>query len=215
LIDHITDFLSASQQLTPLSFGVLVLAFIASGFVLLPRIVLCVVAGATYGVVAIPIVIPSATLGALIAFLTARSLGGKFVQRWIGRKKLLRQISGAVDQEGWRIVALMRLGAPVPGAVTNYLFGLTNINWWAFTWATFLFCIPQIILFVCLGAAGRAAMLDDSTSMIGQALLAIGVVTSALIVVLVAKRARAIFADMRAEPAAETAGIGAPDNRET
>lgn len=206
MIDHIIDFLSTSQPLTPLSLGALALAFIASGFVLLPRIVLCVLAGATFGLVAIPIVIPSTTLGALIAFLTARSIGGKFVQRWIGRKRLLKQISGAVDQEGWRIVALMRLGVPVPGAVTNYLFGLTNINWWAFTWATFLFCMPQVILFVCLGAAGRAAMLDDSTSVIAQAIIALGVVTSASIVVLVAKRARAAFAELRDEGQSETTG---------
>jgi uncharacterized membrane protein YdjX (TVP38/TMEM64 family) len=197
LIDHIAAFLSTSHQLTPLSFSVLVLAFMASGFVLLPRIVLCVLAGAAYGPVAIPIAIPSATLGALLAFLTARYLVGEFVQRRIARRKVLSKISNAVDQEGWRIVALMRLGGPVPGAITNYLFGLTNIGWWAYAWATFLFCIPQIILFVCLGAAGRSAVVDDPASMASQAMIAVGVVTCAAIIFLVAKRARTIFAELR------------------
>jgi uncharacterized membrane protein YdjX (TVP38/TMEM64 family) len=197
LIDHIAAFLSTSHQLTPLSFGVLVLVFMASGFVLLPRIVLCVLAGAAYGPVAIPIAIPSATLGALLAFLTARYLVGEFVQRRIARRKVLSKISNAVDQEGWRIVALMRLGGPVPGAITNYLFGLTNIGWWAYAWATFFFCIPQIILFVCLGAAGRSAVVDDQASMVSQAMIALGVVTCAAIIFLVAKRARTIFAELR------------------
>lgn len=208
MIDHITEFLSTSHQLTPLSFGVLIAAFIASGFVLLPRVLLCVLAGAAYGLVAIPIAIPSATFGALIAFLAARLVGGRSVQRLIGRRRLLGTISRAVDQEGWRIVALMRLGAPVPGTITNYLFGLTNISWWDFTWATLLFCIPQVVLFVCLGAAGRAAVLDDSTSMVGQGMIAAGIVTSALIVLLVARRARATFDELSEDqsPATETVG---------
>jgi uncharacterized membrane protein YdjX (TVP38/TMEM64 family) len=68
LIDQITAFLSTSHELTPLSVGLLALVFIAAGFILLPRILLCVLAGAAYGLVAIPIAVPATTLGALIAF---------------------------------------------------------------------------------------------------------------------------------------------------
>lgn len=202
MIDHLTAFLGTAHQLTPAAFGVLVLAFVASGFVLLPRVILCVAAGAAFGAVAIPIAVASATLGALLAFLTARYLARASVQRTIGRKQMLSRISNAVDQEGWRIVALLRLGAPIPGAVSNYLFGLTNIGWWPFTWATFVFCIPQVVLFVLLGTAGRAAVLNDSTSLVSQALIAIGVVTSALIVFMVARRARSTFAALGEEQVA-------------
>jgi uncharacterized membrane protein YdjX (TVP38/TMEM64 family) len=204
LIDQITAFLSTSHELTPFSLGALVLLFIASGFVLLPRILVCVMAGAAYGTIAIPIAIPSATTGALIAFLTARYLVREFVQRRIERRKLLSRISNAVDQEGWRIVALMRLGAPIPGAVTNYLFGLTNIGWWSYAWASFLFCIPQIILFVSLGAAGRAAIVQDSTSVVGQAMIAVAVITCGSIVFLVARRARSTFGELSEEPVSQS-----------
>lgn len=202
MIDHLTAFLGTTHQLTPLAFGALVFAFIVSGFVLLPRVILCVAAGAAFGAVAILIAVPSATLGALLAFLTARYLARAFVQRTIGRRRMLSRISNAVDQEGWRIVALLRLGAPIPGAISNYLFGLTNIGWWPFTWATFVFCIPQVVLFVLLGAAGRAALLNDSASLVSQALIAIGVITSTLIVFMVAKRARSTFAALGGEQAA-------------
>ncbi|ETR79017.1 hypothetical protein X566_07405 [Afipia sp. P52-10] len=214
MIDQIAAFLSTSHQLTLLSFGVLVLACIASGLVLLPRALLCVLAGAAFGLIALPIIVPSSTLGALIAFLAARLFGGRLVQRLLGRRRLLRRISDAVDQEGWRIVALMRLGAPVPGAVTNYLFGLTNIPWWSFTWATFLFCIPQAILFVCLGAAGRAALLDDRTSVLAQALIVLGLITSASIILLVTKRARSAIGDLSDEHPA-TPAPPASGNTET
>jgi uncharacterized membrane protein YdjX (TVP38/TMEM64 family) len=195
LIDQITAFLSTSHELTPLSFSLLALVFIASGLILLPRILLCVLAGAAYGLVAIPIAVPATALGALLAFLVARYLAADFVQRLIARRRLLQGISRAVDREGWRIIALMRLGAPVPGAFSNYLFGLTNIGWWPYTWSTFVFCIPQVVLFVSIGAAGRAAVLKDS-SIVGQSMIALGVVTCAAIVYLVARRSQSTFAEL-------------------
>jgi uncharacterized membrane protein YdjX (TVP38/TMEM64 family) len=190
LIDRIVAFLDLSPGGTPPPLGVLALILIASGFVPLPRIVVCVLAGAVYGLPAIPISIPSFTCGALGGFLTGRYLFHDAVQRLIRRRKLLRRISRAVDEEGWRVVALMRLGAPVPGAMTNYAFGLSNIGWWTFTWSTFVFCIPQIVLFVSIGAAGRAVALEESTSTASRAMIAIGIVTSAFIIYRIARRAR-------------------------
>jgi uncharacterized membrane protein YdjX (TVP38/TMEM64 family) len=190
LIDRIVAFLDLGPGQTPPSIGVLVLIFIAAGFVPLPRIVVCILAGAVYGLVAIPVSVPSFTFGALGGFLAARYLLHDIVQRLVRRKRLLNRISNAVDQEGWRVVALMRLGAPVPGAMTNYAFGLSNIGWWSFTWATFVFGIPQIVLFVSLGAAGRAAVLDEPTSIAGRVMIVVGIITSALIIYRVARRAR-------------------------
>jgi uncharacterized membrane protein YdjX (TVP38/TMEM64 family) len=126
----------------------------------------------------------------VIAFLAARYLVAHHVQRLIGRRRLLQRISNAVDVEGWRIVALMRLAGPIPGFASNYLFGMTNVRLWPYTWATFIFCAPQAILFTSLGAAGRAALLRDSTSAVNQAMIAAGIITSASIVYLIARRAR-------------------------
>lgn len=195
MIDQITAFFSTSHELTLLSFSVLALVFIASGLILLPRILLCVLAGAAYGLVAIPVAVPSTALGALVAFLVARYVAADFVQRLIARRRLLQGISRAVDREGWKIIALMRLGAPVPGAFSNYLFGLTKIGWWPYTWSTFIFCIPQVVLFVSIGAAGRAAVLKDS-SIVGQTMIALGVVTCAAIIYLVARRSKSTFAEI-------------------
>jgi len=147
---------------------------------------------------------------AMIAFLVARYLAADFVQRFIARKRLLQSISRAVDEEGWQIIALMRIGAPVPGAFTNYLFGLTKIGWWPFTWSTFVFCIPQVVLFVCLGAAGRAALLQDS-SIIGHTMIALGLVTGAAIIYLVARRARSTFDELE-EAGDEAAAKGSAQN---
>jgi uncharacterized membrane protein YdjX (TVP38/TMEM64 family) len=183
-VETITGFLTTSHELTPLSVGVLFVAFIVSGLVPIPRAGVSVLAGAAFGLTAIPIA------GAVIAFLAARYLVAHHVQRLIGRRRLLQRISNAVDVEGWRIVALMRLAGPIPGFASNYLFGMTNVRLWPYTWATFIFCAPQAILFTSLGAAGRAALLRDSTSAVNQAMIAAGIITSASIVYLIARRAR-------------------------
>jgi uncharacterized membrane protein YdjX (TVP38/TMEM64 family) len=197
LIDHITAFLASSPEQAPSSLGALALIFIAAGFVPLPRIIVCVLAGAAFGLVAIPVSVPSFTLGALGGFLAARYLLHDPVQRLMERKPLFRSIAKAVDQEGWRVVALMRLGAPVPGAMTNYVFGLSNISWWSFTWSTFLFSIPQIVIFVGVGAAGRTAILDEPISGARLAMMAIAIITCSLIIYRIARQARSALNDMR------------------
>ena len=42
------------------------------------------------------------------------------------------------------------------------MFGLTRIPLWPYTWATFVFTIPQIILYAYLGAIGKAALLGEA-----------------------------------------------------
>ena len=93
----------------------------------------------------------------------------------------------------------MRLGAPIPGAMTNYVFGLSNISWWSFTWSTFFFSIPQIVLFVGVGAAGRAAVLDEPISGARLAMMAVAIATCGLIIYRIARQARSAFNDMRAK----------------
>ena len=55
----------------------------------------------------------------------------------------------------------MRLGAPVPGALQNYLFGLTRIKLITFMLVTLIFNTPQVFIFTFLGATGRASLVED------------------------------------------------------
>src|SRR5262249_41759691 len=109
------------------------------------------------------------------------------------RRPHLRAIADGIDREGWRLVALLRFGSPVPTAVQNYLFGLTRIGLVPFAIATFFFTIPQVTLYVYLGAAGRAAVLDNQSSALSRILLGIGIATLAGVVALVVRSSRAAF----------------------
>jgi uncharacterized membrane protein YdjX (TVP38/TMEM64 family) len=187
------QWLGAGSALTFATGGVVALAFIISGFTLIPRTLIALAAGALYGVATLPIGIVATAIGAVGAFLIARHTAAGYVQQLVGRSPMTAKISQAVDAEGWKIVALVKLGAPIPAAVSNYIFGMTRIGIWPFTWATLVFSAPQTILFGCLGAAGRASVVQDSGSTGGKVLLVVGLLCTAGVVYLISKRTRASF----------------------
>ena len=109
--------------------GLLVLApvfFIFAALLPVPRTALCLGSGAIFGLSAIPIIVPSTTLGAVVAFLLARYLFAEPLRRLAYRSIKLRIILRAIDDEGWRVVGLMRFAGPVPNFLQNLMFGLTG-----------------------------------------------------------------------------------------
>jgi uncharacterized membrane protein YdjX (TVP38/TMEM64 family) len=78
--------------------------------------------------------------------------------------------------------------------VQNYLFGLTNIGLLPFALVTFLFTLPQLVLYVYLGASGRALLLDDGPMPLNRVLIAMALVIVLVILLLLSRRIRAILA---------------------
>ncbi|WP_271577503.1 TVP38/TMEM64 family protein [Bradyrhizobium sp. CCBAU 11361] len=164
------------------------LIFLAMAFIALPRTPLICAAGAAFGWKVAVVIILSGTVGAILAFLTSRYVAADWFRRKLERKPNFGVVAQAVDEEGWRIVALMRLGVPLPGAVQNYLFGLTKIDISSYSISTLVFTAPQVFLYSFLGATGRASLLDEN--------LGISLVTMALIiaiVTLIAWRVKAVL----------------------
>jgi uncharacterized membrane protein YdjX (TVP38/TMEM64 family) len=168
-----------------------VLAFAATQVVFIPRTAVSLASGALFGVTVLPLIAAGTTLGAVIAFLLARYVVSKPVQRMIDRRPRVKRVLHAVDAEGWRLVAVSRCGVPIPAALVNYSFGVTNIRLWSFTWATFAFCIPHAALFLYLGAVGRSVLLGEPGAMQNLPVLLLGVASSALAFYLVSSRMRA------------------------
>jgi uncharacterized membrane protein YdjX (TVP38/TMEM64 family) len=186
----LVDFLRRWGELSPTSAVVLALVFIAGGLVPVPRTFLTLAAGVVFGMAAIPIIIPSTTVGCLIAFLFARYLFAPGLWRWVAHKPKLLLVMNAVDAEGWRIVALCRLASPIPSTIQNALFGLTRITIWPYLWATFIFTIPQIVLYAYLGAIGKAALLGESTG-VNLGVMVAGGLTFLAVVLMITRRVRA------------------------
>lgn len=193
----LVDFLRRWGELSPMSAAVLALVFIAGGLVPVPRTFLTLAAGVVYGMTAIPIVIPATTLGCLIAFFLARYLFGERLRRAVATRPKLMAIMDAVDAEGWRIVALCRLASPIPSTIQNAIFGLTRIGLWPYTWSTFVFTIPQIILYTYLGAIGKAALIGEGEGL-SLGVMAAGGLTFLIVVLLITRRVRASMRELEA-----------------
>ena len=190
ITDTLVDFLRQWGEMGPAAAVVLTLVFVFGGLTPIPRTFLTLAAGIVYGMAAIPVVIPATTAGCLLVFLLVRHLFGDRVWRVVERKPKLLAIMEAVSAEGWRIVGLCRLASPVPSMIQNTIFGLTRIGVWPFTWATFVFIIPQVVLCVYLGSIGRAALLGESSG-ISLAVMAAGALTLLIAVLLIMRRVRA------------------------
>ena len=186
----LVEFLRRWGELSPTSAAVLALVFVAGGLVPVPRTFLTLAAGVVYGMAAIPIIMPATTLGCLIAFFLARYLFAARLWRAVERKPKFVAVMNAVDAEGWRIVALCRLASPIPSTIQNALFGLTRIGVWPYAWSTFVFTIPQIILYTYLGAVGKAALLGEGGS-VSLGVMIAGGLTFLAMVLMITRRVRA------------------------
>ncbi len=190
MYDALTQWLPGGVELSVNSAILLSLIFFAASFVLIPRTFLCLGAGASFGLLAVLIILPSTMFGGILAFLLARHLLSVRLQTYIDARPRLRRIAAAVDEEGWRVVALLRFASPVPNAVQNYVFGLTRIGLLPFAITTLLFTIPQVMLYVYLGSTGRAVLLDENLSTLNRVLLGVGLISLVCAAMLVVRRIR-------------------------
>lgn len=206
-----TDFISQLfRDLGDLTLGSgLLLAgmFVIAAFVVFPRTILILTAAATFGFKVFPFVMLGGVTGSVLAFLLARHVAADWVQSRIARYPLLHTVAHVIDEEGWRVVALLRLGAPIPSSVVNYALGLTRIDLKTYSLATLIFGIPQVSFFCFLGATGRASVLEDGSSTESRLFLLAAIVLGAGLILLIGARARQALKDMadRSQAAAVTA----------
>ncbi len=116
-----------------------------------------------------------ATLGAALAFLIARYLGGDWIARRAGPR--LSRLNDGVAAEGWRFIAFVRLVPLFPFNLLNYALGLTRIAFLPYVLASAVFMLPGALAFTWLGYAGREA-LSGGEGTVRAILIALALVTS-------------------------------------
>jgi len=114
-----------------------------------------IVFGLVWGTVAVSL---GSTTGAALAFLIARYLARDAVSARMGKKEKFAAIDRAIGEQGWKIVALLRLSPLVPFNLSNYLYGLTAVKFWPYVLASWIAMLPGTVLYVYLGYAGKAGL---------------------------------------------------------
>lgn len=198
--DWVQSFTDWVQGLGPIGLVAFAVAYVVAVVLILPTWVLTVSAGVAFGLWGIPLVVVSATLGAALAFLIARSAIRERVRMWSEKKPLLQALDKATSVEGWKVVGLLRLSPAVPFNLQNYAFGATDIPFWHFVIATFFGIMPGTALYVYIGTLGRAVAVSDNLKTSQIVLFSIGLLATVAVIVIITKKAKLMLSQIGVEP---------------
>jgi uncharacterized membrane protein YdjX (TVP38/TMEM64 family) len=171
------------------------LVYVVAVVLLAPAELLSIAAGFLFGAWGFPLVILAATIGAALAFLVSRYAVRRRLRRLLQDKPRYAAIDRAVAEEGWRIVALLRLNPLVPFNLQNYFFGATEVGFVPYVVATFFGIMPGAAFYVYLGTLGREAG-SGGAGVTRWMLLGAGLVLTGIVLFLVIRRANAKLTEL-------------------
>ncbi len=163
------SWVAAAGVYAPLAY---MLATAVGGLLLVPATFFVLAGGVLFGpALGTLYALLGATLGAGLAFLTARYIAAD----WIARKShgRFKQLMDGVEAEGWRFVAFVRLVPVLPFILLSYALGLTRIGFYPYIVTTVVCSFPGVAAFVYLGYAGKEA-LTGGDALIQKSLIAAG-----------------------------------------
>lgn len=144
----------------------------------IPAIPLTMSAGLLFGTFTGTILVSIAgTIAATAAFLIARYLvRDRILKLAEGNKKFLA-IDKAIGENGFRVVALLRLSPLLPFSLGNYLYGLTSVKLVPYVLGSWLGMLPGTWAYVSAGAVGRAIIQEAENPLNGgpEQLLTLGI----------------------------------------
>jgi uncharacterized membrane protein YdjX (TVP38/TMEM64 family) len=181
------------------------LVYVACALLFVPGSLLTIGAGLVFGLLWGTLVVSAAsTATAALAFLIARHLARERVAAAARKNPRFEAIDRAVAEKGWKVVALLRLSPVVPFNLSNYLYGLTPVAFVPYVLTSWLAMLPGTLLYVWLGAAGRAATEAGrgEKSPLEWALLGAGLLATVAVTILLTRTARQQLARMRVESGA-------------
>jgi pyruvate/2-oxoglutarate dehydrogenase complex dihydrolipoamide dehydrogenase (E3) component/uncharacterized membrane protein YdjX (TVP38/TMEM64 family) len=171
-----------------------VLAYVLFTVMMVPGSAVTVGAGTVFGLkTGFVVVVLGANLGALAAFLLARTFLREKVTRWAEDNAKFRSLDRAIGEQGFKMVLLTRLSPVFPFVLLNYFLGLTAVRTGSYVLANLLGMLPATFLFVYIGAAARDALAGELGGSVGafqQALKYAGLLATVAVVVIVTRIAR-------------------------
>ena len=131
--------------------------------------IMTLIAGALFGVLIGTIIVSFAsTLGATLAFLSARFVLRDWVQGKFGER--LRAIDEGLEKDGAFYLFTLRLIPVFPFFVINLLMGLTRIKTRTFFWVSQLGMLPATIVFVNAGT--QISRIESTAGLLSPMLIA-------------------------------------------
>jgi uncharacterized membrane protein YdjX (TVP38/TMEM64 family) len=167
--------------------------FVVTTSLLVPDTLLCIIAGALFGLYwGIAAVVAGNLLAAAVQFTLAHKLLRSPIQRMLARRPSLAAIERAVHRNAFRLQVLVRL-TPLNPATISYLLGAAGVRFAGFIVAS-LASSPNLMIEVYFGYAGKhAAMLaggEASAARLHDLAIIGGLVLSVAVMIFLSRIAR-------------------------
>lgn len=137
------------------------LLFVLCAIALVPASPFSLAAGLVYGAPGLALAWLCMMVAGTVSFTLARRLLARPVRARVERHRLGRAALRVVDEEGWRMVLLIRVSGLVPFGMQNYGFAVSRVSFAGFAAATAVGVLPSIAISAGLGIAGTAAAESD------------------------------------------------------
>jgi uncharacterized membrane protein YdjX (TVP38/TMEM64 family) len=149
--------------------GFFILYVAVTGLSIPGAAIMSLIAGALFGVLMGTIIVSFAsTMGATLAFLSARFVLRDWVQGKFGER--LRAIDDGLEKDGAFYLFTLRLIPVFPFFVINLLMGLTRIKTRTFFWVSQLGMLPATIVFVNAGT--QISRIESTAGLLSPTLIA-------------------------------------------
>jgi uncharacterized membrane protein YdjX (TVP38/TMEM64 family)/Fe-S oxidoreductase len=168
--DRLRELIAGYGALAP---AIYILIYSLAPVLLLPGLPITIAGGILFGPIwGVVYTITGSTIGASLAFLTARYVARDWVKgkltgpRW-------EKLDSEVARHGWKVVAFTRLIPAFPFNLLNYAFGLTKIPFAHYLAATFVCMLPACIAFIVFSSSllGLIRGNVSPTALLGIALI--------------------------------------------
>ncbi len=131
----------------------------------IPAIPLTASAGYLFGVRdGTAVVLLSASIAAAVSFIIGRTFLRTYVEKLLEDYPEFQKIDKAIGKEGFKLMLLLRISPIFPFALSNYLYGVTSIQFWPFFWGTMIGFTPGTIAYVFTGEIGKSLTLESAAA---------------------------------------------------
>jgi len=154
LQDHLPSFMEWVREQGLWGAVLVGLGYAVATVLMIPGSLVTLLIGAIYGPwLGTALVSPASVLGATLAFLLGRTVFRPSMEAKMANSPRFTALQGAMEQQGFKILTLVRLSPIFPFTLVNYAFGLTRVSLGAYILGSFLGMLPGTLMYVYLGSA--------------------------------------------------------------